>query len=170
MNYPFLGYNTPGLQLGQDSWMNAATPSYQAPVTSQPFANAVQPWQTDLSNYATNSTYQALGLDANGLYQPTGMDNTGWLSKANNWMSKNTELVKAGAGLVTGGLGAWNGMQQNKLMRENMNQQAGQFREQMDLSKQNINRNIEDRQRARVASNAQAYESVDSYMKKYGVK
>ena len=55
-------------------------------------------------------------------------------------------------------------------MRENMNQQANQFREQMNLSKQNINRNLEDRQRARVASNPVAYESVSDYMKKYGVK
>ena len=85
-------------------------------------------------------------------------------------MSNNGDLLKSGIGLLTGGMGAWNGMQQNKLMRQNMNQQAGQFREQMDLSKQNLNRNIEDRQRARVASNSQAYESVDSYMKKYGVK
>ncbi len=96
--------------------------------------------------------------------------NQGWLSSTNNWVSNNADLLKSGIGLLTGGLGAWNGMQQNKLMRQNMNQQAGQFREQIDLSKQNLNRNIEDRQRARVASNAQAYESVDSYMKKYGVK
>ena len=85
-------------------------------------------------------------------------------------MSNNADLMKAGIGAITGGIGAWQGMQQNKLIRENMQQQAGQFREQMNLSKQNINRNIEDRQRARVASNPVAYESVDSYMKKYGVK
>lgn len=85
-------------------------------------------------------------------------------------MSNNADLMEAGIGAITGGIGAWQGMQQNKLMREIMQQQAGQFNEQMNLSKQNINRNIEDRQRARVASNPVAYESVDSYMKKYGVK
>ena len=30
MNYSFLGYNTPDLQLGQDDWMNASTPTYNA--------------------------------------------------------------------------------------------------------------------------------------------
>lgn len=167
MKYPFLGYNTPGLQLGQDDWMNASTPSYNAQTQANPMANQVQPWQTDLSNAVHGNTYNALGLDAVGNYQPTGNTGFGGLSK---WAAENSDLLKTGAGLITGGLGAWNGMNQNKLMRQNMNQQAGQFREQMDLSKQNLNRNIEDRQRARVASNAQAYESVDSYMKKYGVK
>ena len=95
---------------------------------------------------------------------------TGWLGTANNWMSNNADLMKAGVGAVTGGIGAWQGMQQNKLIQKSMQQQAGQFHEQMDLSKQNINRNLVDRQRARVASNPVAYESVDSYMKKYGVK
>lgn len=167
MNYPFLGYNTPGLQLGQDNWMNASAPSYQPSTTATPFANAVQPWQNDLSSSIQNNTYSALGLNSEGLYNPKGSN---WFSNLGNWAAENTDLLKAGAGLITGGLGAWNGMQQNKLMRQNMNQQAGQFREQMDLSKQNINRNLEDRQRARVASNPVAYESVQDYMKKYGVK
>lgn len=166
MNYPFLGYNTPGLQLGQDNWMNASVPSYQPLTTATPFANAVQPWQNDLSSSIQNNTYSALGLNSEGLYNPIGSTGGG----ISNWMAGNSDLLKAGAGLITGGLGAWNGMQQNKLMRQNMNQQAGQFREQMDLSKQNINRNLEDRQRARVASNPVAYESVQDYMKKYGVK
>ena len=55
-------------------------------------------------------------------------------------------------------------------MERNMNMQASQFREQMNLSKSNYNSKLEDRQRARVASNPTAYESVDSYMKKYGAK
>lgn len=167
MNYPFLGYNTPGLQLGQDNWMTATTPAYQPiSTTPTPFANAVQPWQNDLSTSMQNNTYSALGLNGDGLYSP----NTAGAGGLSNWMSGNADLLKAGVGLVTGGIGAWNGMQQNKLMRQNMNMQAGQFREQMDLSKSNYNSKLEDRQRARVASNPTAYESVDSYMKKYGAR
>lgn len=167
MNFPFYGFNTPGLQLGENNnWMNQVNTVQPMP-TAQPFANAVQPWQSDLSGAMQNQTYSGLGLDSSGMYQ-TGMGaNTGGMS---NWLSGNADLLKAGVGLVTGGIGAWNGFQQNRMMRDNMSMQANQFREQMDLSKSNYNSKLEDRQRARVASNPTAYESVDSYMKKYGAK
>lgn len=158
MNYPFLGYNTPGLQLGQPQGLGGLTSGYDP--GSLNFNN-------NFNAVGSNPTYQSLGASMGGI---TPQASTGWLGTANNWMSNNADLMKAGIGLVTGGVGAWQGMQQNRLMRDNMQQQASQFREQMNLSKQNINRNIEDRQRARVASNPTAYESVDSYMKKYGVK
>ena len=166
MTYPSLGYNTPNLQLDPNSWMYDQIPTYQPLTTTPtPFANAVQPWQNDLSSAMQNNTYSALGLDGDGLYNPS--PSTGGLS---NWLSGNAELVKAGVGLLTGGMSAWNGFQQNKLLKSNMNMQANQFREQMNLSKSNYNSKLEDRQRARVASNPTAYESVDSYMKKYGAK
>lgn len=168
MNYPFLGYNMPGLQLGQDDWMNASTPAYQPNTVAQPMGEMIAPWQDTLSGAATNQAYTSLGLDQSGLYQPgqTG----GGFGGVINWMSQNSDLLKAGAGLITDGLGAWNGYNQNKLVKQNMNQQAGQFREQMNISKGILNRDMEDRQRARVASNPTAYESVSDYMKKYGAK
>lgn len=164
MNYPFLGYNTPGLQLGQAgglSGSNISTPYAISPEANMNFtgnysAIGVVPSYTSVSN-SMNMT-------------PYSQGNQGMFGQLGSWASQNADLLKAGVGLVTGGIGAWNGFNQNKLMEKSMNQQAGQFREQMNLSKQNINRNLEDRQRARVASNPTAYESVDSYMKKYGVK
>ena len=166
MTYPSLGFNTPSLQLGENNgWMNQ-TNTIQPLPTAQPFANQIQPWQNDLNSAIQRQTYSALGLDSTGAYQLPGAT-AGGLS---NWMSNNTDLLKAGVGLFTGGLGAWTGFQQNKLMERNMNMQASQFREQMNLSKSNYNSKLEDRQRARVASNPTAYESVDSYMKKYGAK
>ncbi|WAW11633.1 hypothetical protein nACB1_013 [Acinetobacter phage nACB1] len=166
MNFPFYGFNTPGLQLGENNgWMNQ-TNTIQPMPTAQPFANQVSPWQTDLSSAVQGQTYSTLGLDASGMYNPTGASAGGM----SNWLSGNADLLKAGVGLFTGGASAWNGLQQNRLMRDNMNQQASMFREQMDLSKSNYNSKLEDRQRARVASNPTAYESVDSYMKKYGAK
>ena len=156
MNYPFLGYNTPGLQLGQQAGLGGLS-----------YSQGIDGFMESQGN---TPTYQSLDLNGGvgyGLGNYTQSD--GAFSKLGNWASQNTDLLKAGTGLITGGLGAWNGMNQNKLMRKNMNQQASQFREQMDLSKQSINRNLEDRQRARVASNPVAYESVESYKKKYGV-
>lgn len=164
MNYPFLGYNTPGLQLGQQAGLGGAQ------TQSQSLSNYQVPELT-----ANPGGYQGLSPTFQNIASDTGFSLPSYAQGGNsfsglgNWASQNTDLLKAGAGLITGGLGAWNGMKQNKLMRQNMNQQASQFREQMDLSKQSINRNLEDRQRARVASNPVAYESVESYKKKYGV-
>lgn len=160
MNYPFLGYNTPGLQLGQANGLSGMQ-------QSTPYIGSNLSFGGDMNALGANPTYQSLGT---AMGAPSYSQGSNWFNNMGNWASQNTDLLKAGAGLITGGIGAWQGMQQNRLMRENMNQQASQFREQMDLSKQSINRNIEDRQRARVASNPNAYESVDSYMKKYGVK
>ena len=167
MEFPSLDFNTPSPQLGDsNSWMYQSLPRVQPLPTAKPFPNQIQPWQNDLNSTIQKQTYSTLGLDSNGAYQPS-VPSSGGLS---NWLSGNTELLKAGVGLFTGGLGAWNGFQQNNLMERNMNMQAAQYREQMNLSKSNYNSKLEDRQRARVASNPTAYESVDSYMKKYGAK
>jgi hypothetical protein len=170
-NYTALGSVYPDTD--QYSWMysqpavlDTTSSIYNNPSIQNYTQAGLTPWQTDLQGSINNQTYTALGLDSNGAYVPTG--NTGF--SASNWASQNADLLKAGASLVTGGLGAWNGYQQNKLVRKNMNQQASQFREQMDISKQNINRNLEDRQAARVASNPNAYMSVSDYMNRYGVK
>ena len=163
MNYPFLGYNTPGLQLGQNDWMQANTAAYQPLSAGVPDMNFNGNY-TGMGTPSYMNTASGMGTD---LMSGGGGSTFGNVS---NWMSNNGDLLKAGMGLITGGLGAWNGMQQNSLMRDNMRQQQSQFREQMDISKSNLNSKYEDRQRARVASNPQAYESVESYMKKYGVK
>lgn len=170
-NYTALGSVYPSTD--QYSWMysqpaalDATSSIYNNPSIQNYTQAGLTPWQSDLQSSINNQTYTALGLDSNGAYIPTG--NTGF--SLSNWASQNSDLLKAGAGLVTGGLGAWNGYQQNKLVRKNMNQQASQFQEQMILSKQNINRNLEDRQAARVASNPNAYMSVSDYMSRYGVK
>lgn len=162
MNIPSLNYQPTGLQFGGSSGMSG----YTAPdLGVNPFASQVSPWQGDLSTAVNQNSYQSLGLDSNGMYVPK-MPGGG----VRDWLSSNSGLVQSGLNALVGGYDAYNGMRQNKLLERNMNQQASQYREQMDLSKQNINRNLEDRQRARVASNATAYESVSDYMKKYGVK
>ena len=162
MNYPFLGYNTPGLQLGQTAGLGGMP-------TSTPYTGGDFTFNGNMSAMGSNPTYQSIGSSL-GYDMPTYAQGNSMMGNLGNWASQNADLLKSGIGLITGGVGAWQGYNQNKLMRENMQQQSSQFREQMDLSKQNINRNLEDRQRARVASNPTAYESVDSYMKKYGVK
>lgn len=75
------------------------------------------------------------------------------------------------------GLSALGGLGQGILGFQNMSlakKQASQAQENWDkqwaANKQTTNASLADRQRARVASNPGAYESVDSYMKKYGIQ
>lgn len=162
MGYPQLGYNDPTLMLGQTT--TGLSPNYMS-------ANAAYTGP-DLS---FGGNYSGLGATPNyqAVADATGFDLGGLQPKTNglsNFLSNNADLLKAGGGFLVGGFGAWNGFQQNKLLKQSLQMQASQFREQMDISKQNINRNLEDRQAARVAANPRAYESVSDYMKKYGVK
>jgi len=62
------------------------------------------------------------------------------------------------------------GMKQYGLAKQTLAENKRQFQMNYDAQKQTTNTALEDRQRARVASNAGAYESVGSYMDKNGVK
>ncbi|EOC5838408.1 hypothetical protein [Acinetobacter baumannii] len=81
-----------------------------------------------------------------------------------------TDQLNALAGAATALNGIWNGFQQNKMAKKQFNFQKDIFNQQWGAAKQQYNTQLEDRQRARVASNPNAYESVSSYMNKYGLK
>ena len=53
-------------------------------------------------------------------------------------------------------------------MEDQLKESKRQFDINYGMQKKAFNNQLEDRQRARVASNAGAYESVADYMKKYG--
>ena len=59
-------------------------------------------------------------------------------------------------------------MKQYGLMEDQLKEQKRQFDINYAMQKKSFNSQVEDRQRARVASNSGAYESVSDYMKKYG--
>lgn len=72
---------------------------------------------------------------------------------------------------VAQGLGSlYLGMQQYNLAKDTLANNKAQFERQYQANKQLTNSNLEDRQRARVASNAGAYQSVGEYMAQNGVK
>jgi hypothetical protein len=92
-----------------------------------------------------------------GSYDPkTGMKTDGWGSLA------------LGAAQGLGGL--YMGMQQYNLAKETLANNKAQFERNYAAQKTTTNANLEDRQRARVASNAGAYQSVGDYMAQNGVK
>ena len=84
---------------------------------------------------------------------------------------------------ANGAVGGWGGMalgaasgigqslmsmKQYGLMEDQLKENKRQFDINYAMQKKSFNNQLEDRQRARVAANAGAYESVSDYMKKYG--
>lgn len=161
-NYvPMGAYNQQGLALSGYPEANTMLQGYGTQLPNlNPNADALTSYGGD------TATYQSI----NGLMNEVpglGATPTGGLG---GWMASNGTALNAGVGLLTAGLGAWQGYNSNKLAKQQMNMQSSQFNEQMSLSKGLLNQNMEDRQRARVASNSQAYQPVSEYMNKYGVK
>ena len=66
--------------------------------------------------------------------------------------------------------GLYLGMQQYNLAKESLANNKSQFAQQFAVQKNLTNSNLEDRQRARIASNSGAYQSVGDYMSQNGVK
>jgi hypothetical protein len=77
---------------------------------------------------------------------------------------------QAGLGILQGVGGLYLGMQQYNLAKDALATSKEQFNRQFEVNKNLTNSRLEDRQRARVASNAGAYQSVGDYMNQNGVK
>lgn len=69
-----------------------------------------------------------------------------------------------GLGLLSGGVNTYLGFKQYQMAKQGLQQQQKQFDMNYAAARQTTNTAMEDRQKARVASNGSAYESVDSYM------
>lgn len=79
------------------------------------------------------------------------------------------QLGQLGIGLGNGLLNGYLGFQNLGLAKSQAKQAQQNWDKQWSANVKNTNAALEDRQRARIASNPNAYESVDSYMKKYGI-
>jgi hypothetical protein len=73
-------------------------------------------------------------------------------------------------GAINGLGSAFMGMQQYGLAKKTFDESRRQFNLNFDAQRSLTNSRLEDRQRARVASNPGAYQSVGDYMNRYGVK
>lgn len=122
------------------------------------------------------------GLMASAPSMNVGQDPSAWQSFS-GWMGDSGLLGKrladgtqvqgwgapalsAASGLMNG----WFGMQQLKVAKDTLQANKDQFRLNFDASKNTTNAALQDRQRARVASNPGAYQSVGDYMNQYGIK
>jgi hypothetical protein len=72
-------------------------------------------------------------------------------------------------GAVQGLGNLWMGMKQYGLAKEKLAESKRQFELNYDAQRKLTNSQLEDRQRARVASNPGAYQSVGDYMSKYRI-
>ena len=79
------------------------------------------------------------------------------------------QLGQLGLGLGSGLLNGYLGFQNLGLAKSQAKQAQNNWDKQWSANVKNTNAALADRQAARVASNPNAYESVDSYMKKYGI-
>ena len=73
-------------------------------------------------------------------------------------------------GLGQGLLSGYQGMQQYGMAKDAFEESKRRYEKNYAAQKQITNADLEDRQRARVASNAGAYQSVSEYMNKNGIK
>lgn len=79
------------------------------------------------------------------------------------------QLGQLGLGAANGLLNGYLGFQNLGLAKNQARQAQQNWDKQWAANVKNTNAALSDRQAARVASNPNAYESVDSYMKKYGI-
>ena len=79
------------------------------------------------------------------------------------------QIGQLGLGAANGLLNGYLGFQNLGLAKKQAAQAQQNWDKQWSANVKNTNAALSDRQTARVASNPNAYESVDSYMKKYGI-
>lgn len=79
------------------------------------------------------------------------------------------QMGQLGLGGVNSLLNGYLGFQNLGLAKKQYQSQLDQFNKQWAANKKLTNASLADRQAARVASNPNAYQSVDDYMKKYGI-
>lgn len=94
----------------------------------------------------------------------------GMLGKTNMNGTRTDGWGGLALGAASSLLNGWMGMQQYGLAKKQLSEGKRQFDMNWDAQKATTNSALEDRQRARVASNPGAYESIDSYMNRNGIK
>jgi hypothetical protein len=105
-----------------------------------------------------------------------------WDRFTSNMLTKQRRDPKTGAvvtdqgwgmpalGAAQGLFNSWLGLKQYGLAKDQLAQSKQEFGLNYDAQRSTTNSQLEDRQRARVASNSGAYESVGNYMSQYGIK
>lgn len=94
--------------------------------------------------------------------------NTNSMSNSSGGVS-GLQLGQLGLGLGNGLLSGYLGFQNLAMAKDQARQAQSNWNKQWGANVKSTNAALADRQKARIASNPNAYESVDAYMKKYGI-
>lgn len=125
-------------------------------------------------NAAGMQTWSPAFENPNVLFADTAQINPtavpSFANKLRDFNSQYGSTITGGLQAAGGLWGAYNGMQQNKLVKQQMANSLNQWNKNYANQVAAYNTRLEDRQRARVAANPDAYESVDSYMQKNRLK
>lgn len=78
--------------------------------------------------------------------------------------------AQAVAGVANAGVNAFSAYNNTKMAKKQFAFEQNAWQKNYDAQKSTTNASLSDRQNSRVASNPNAYQSVDSYMNKYGIK
>ena len=130
----------------------------------------------DLSNFTPGAVAAPVANPA----VPTGMvgaDNSGFMGKLFGSMFDKTDAngikTQGWGGLALSGIqglgNSYMAMKQFGLAEDALKEQKRQFNINYEAQRKMTNSQLSDRQRARVASNPNAYQSEAEYMKKWGV-
>lgn len=103
---------------------------------------------------------QGQSIEANSVNNP--------LNQLSGQMS-GLQMGNLALGGVTSLLNGYLGFQNLSLAKKQFNAAQDQWNTQWQANRKLTNSSLADRQSARVASNPNAYQSVDSYMEKYGI-
>ena len=161
------------------SMPNQTLPAYMDPVASfsQPNVSSMLDWGK--APAPIKSWSDGYGMSGQGGFSGAGMaappsawDNflSGMLGKTNDKNIKTDGWGGLALGAAQGIGNAFMGMQQYGLAKDSLENSKQQFAKNYEAQKTTTNAALEDRQRARVASNAGAYLSPSDYMNKNGVK
>jgi hypothetical protein len=111
--------------------------------------------------------------DSFGAAEPAGnwWSNINWFDRTDNKTGiKDQGALMPALAAAQGLANAWIGMKQYGLGKKTLAENKRQFGLNFEANKTLANARLEDRQRARVASNAGAYQSVGEYMNKNAIK
>lgn len=156
---PNMSLNFPGGGSDYSSLLGFGNTGYAPTTDFLNSANIALPTQTGAVGTGALAVGRPDFLSWDGLLGGTNADGT----KSNGWGS-------AALGLIQGLGGAYMGMKQYGLAKEQLQFSKDAFNKNYEAQKSMTNASMEDRQRARVASNAGAYQSVGDYMAKNGIK
>lgn len=161
MAWPFDSSVDPNNWFGLGGAVNDVGRSRQLDLNAALTGSGITP-NVNSSEASTGSLFSSLSdlFSRDSLFggtdRKTGVATMGW--------------APAALGIGQSIFGALQGRQAMNLARDQLNEGRRQFDLNYNAQRTSMNTELEDRQRARVASNPTAYESVDTYMNKNRIK